>query len=242
MTEVRHDLMPRIFFDEPVAIHVLGERQPRAGRALNLSLGGAFVRGDELLPEDTRLVIRFALPDGYIVEAEARVVRHVPAADPLEPCGMALQFLGMTPECGERFERFLGARLEPAAGASVRLHLGDLGFPIRARTHSAWANVLSVDAELPFLRLGSPVSMPMGAPDDLLYGNIRWVSVHVPPDSGIPRINIGIEMGPGEDALEFAEDDPTPLDEEDPVFTTEFADHSFQLDRQLRERRASGAH
>ena len=113
--------------------------------------------------------------------------------------------------------------------------MGVLGFPIRAQVHSAWQNVLSVDAELPFFCLGSPVLVLMEDEHELLHGNIRWVSVYVLSDSGVLCINIGIEMdgdSADDDVLDGWDD------ELDPVCTPQFVEHSHALDLHLRQRRA----
>jgi hypothetical protein len=190
-TQIRQQAEPRIFFDQPVAIYVADRERPLHGRALNLSRGGIFVRVETLLPRTTPVAILFELPDGQLVDAEATVVRLVRPESATEPTGMALCFGPLDPAAEERIEQFIIGRTRPAGGEEVRLHLDRLGYPIKARTHSAWQNMLSVDAELPFLQLGSPVSVPLPEGSN---GSIRWVSVHVPPDSGIPRINIGIEI------------------------------------------------
>lgn len=238
-TEVRDDLVPRIFFDEPVFLFASGQKQPIAGRALNLSRAGIFIRVDQLEAElEGTVGLEFALPDGAVVEANAWVVRHVLSEDPLEPAGLALCFTRLAPGCSEALDGFLSERLQPAVGQSVRLQLGELGFPIRAQAHSAWSNVLSVDAELPFLRLGSPVTVP--TEDDAhttLQGSIRWVSVHVPPESGVPRINIGIEMAPDGASDKTLDDDWEVWEDEglDPVYTEEFAQHAHIVERQRRQ-------
>lgn len=231
---VRDEQLPRIYFDEPVAIFVPGQQEPLEGRALNLSEGGIFVRG-ALLPEGTTSVnVRFCLPDdpGHAIEAEARTVRRVDPRRPEEPPGLALCFEAMDEESATSLRRFIDERLRPAAGEAVRLQLGELGFPIRAQAHSSWANILAVDAELPFLRLGSPVHLTCG--DGEGQGSIRWVSVHVVPETGVPRINIGIDVEPPTSTREVEGDW---ADEGDPVCTVEFVAHSLEADRVARSRR-----
>jgi len=246
MSEVRDDhLVPRVFFDEPVSVFIPGEDEPLPGRAMNLSRAGIFVRLNQLMAEvEGAVAVEFTLPDGPVIVADARIIRQVLPEDPLEPAGLALCFTRLAPGCSEPLNQFLTERLEPAAGNTVRLELGELGYPIRAKAHSIWSNVLSVDAELPFLRLGSPVTVPLqdGLGDDQdLRGSIRWVSVHVPPESGVPRINIGIEMQP-DDAVDegdlCVDDEWARWDDEglDPVCTEEFVHHCHALDTRPRRR------
>jgi len=240
---VRDDLQPRVFFDLPVSIYVADEEEPLVAQAVNLSRSGIFVRTQQHLPVGTQTGFRFSLPAGEVVSGSATVVRGVLAADWSEPAGLALRFDSLGHGCEALLDGFLARRLRPAGGPTVRLELGELGCPIRARTHSSWSNVFSVDAELPFLRIGSSVRVARG--DEPGEGNIRWVSVHVPPESGIPRINIGIEMDSDSQPLDLADDveDPPSDDwdeelwelwDEDPVCTEEFVEDSRRLDCLLR--------
>jgi uncharacterized protein (TIGR02266 family) len=237
MSRIRQQMEPRVFFDQPVLFQAGGS--PHEGRALNLSRSGMFVSSDQVFDRGTSLTLAFSLPDTQTISAKASVVRRMEMDTPTERAGMALRFDELEPLSAARIGRFVSDRTRPASGETVRLKLGDLGYPINARTHSAWENVLSVDAELPFLRLGSSVSLPQAQG---FNGNIRWVSIHVAPEDGVPRINIGIEMDQLRemDAELF---DPESLfgdDDSDPVCTSEFADHAHRLDRQMRASRRAG--
>jgi len=234
---IRQQIEPRVYFDQPVLMQVDGE--PFEGRAFNLSRNGMFVSAHEQLAQGAVLTLAFSLPDAQAVSARAVVVRQVGMDTPLERAGMALRFLELEPHCAARVDSFISERTKPAQGETVRLKVGDLGFPIKARTHSAWDNVLSVDAELPFLRLGSAVSLPQAQG---FNGSIRWVSVHVPPETGIPRINIGIEMDELRDLdAELFDPEDLNFDEDlDPICTHTFSDHSQRLDHQIRSTRRSG--
>jgi hypothetical protein len=237
MSEViRHETSPRIFFDEPVAILTPGSELPRHGRALNLSAGGLYVCCEELLPEASVVRLTFTLPGSGPITAEASVVRSVCPEDALEPCGMALRFTTLEPDSATVLAQFIDGRLQPPPGEAVRLLVGELDFPIVAHTQGTWDNVVSVDAELPFLRLGSPVKMqlPAGWETALGEGSIRWVSIHVPPSTGVPRLNIGIAMQPPPGGV--AVDDDV-----DPVCNHGFADHSRELDHAVRAERRQAA-
>jgi hypothetical protein len=234
---IRHDQEQRVFFDGSVVLQPAGD-EPRRGRALNLSRGGMFVCAEKHLLPSTELTVRFVLPDGADITAGARVVRVINPRDELEPPGMALQFEIMTNDAVQRLDAFIRQRVKPGPGEALRIELGELGLPIRTQAHSSWDNVLSVEAELPFLRLGSPVSVPpqAGVGGDG-KGAIRWVSVHVAPDTGVPRINIGIELDPEEEADAEAFDPDGTTVEEDPILTADFAEQACQLDQSLREER-----
>lgn len=231
----RHDLAPRIFFDEPIELRqVLDDNNAStlSGRALNLSIGGMYVRAYVALPEAARVEVRFLLPTGVVVHAEATVLRSTPGAQN-EACGIALRFDGIEREAAYELDQFIEDRLKPANGQTVRLQLGKTR--VRARAQASWGNVISVDAELPFLKLGSLVDVH---PSDQVApgaGEIRWVAVHVCPDSGVPRLNIGIELEEREVTL------PEYDELADPIYTREFAEHARLRDRQMRDARKRGA-
>jgi hypothetical protein len=233
---IRQDSYPRVFFDEPVAIWVQGTEEAISGRALNLSCSGIYICCAELLPESTAVHLEFDLPDGNAVAADALVVRSIDPTCPTEPAGMALLFQTLLQGSGERIESFIQNRMQPATGERVRLQLGDVAFPIAARAQSLWGNVLSVDAELPFLRLGSTVNLEF--PEGVAGaegGSIRWVSIHIPPSTGVPRLNIGIEMDSPPTGRLFDEE------EIDPICNHAFAEHSRDADQTLRAERRMAA-
>ncbi len=239
-SRIRQQMEPRVFFDQPVLFQAEGS--PYEGRALNLSRSGMFVAASQVFDRGTSLTLAFSLPDAQPVSVRASVVRRLELDTPSERAGMALRFEELEPLSAARIGRFVSERTRPASGETVKLKLGDLGYPIKARTHSAWDNVLSVDAELPFLRLGSSVSLPQAQG---FNGAIRWVSVHVAPEDGVPRLNIGIEMDELRE-MDAALFDPESIfdddsdSDSDPICTSEFAEHAHRLDRQLRASRRAG--
>jgi hypothetical protein len=229
--EIREETAPRIFFDEAVTIMMADREEPVMGRALNLSEGGIYVCAPEQLSSDVRVTLQFCLPDGDFITTPARVIRAVTPKDPVEPAGMAMCFEDLPHDHAERIHRFISSRLQPATGEAVRLELGELGTPIAARTQSYWDRFLAVDAELPFLRLGSGVSYQFtGGQKVGGNGCIRWVSVHVPPSTGVPRLNIGIELSDDCPVVEVQE-------EVDPVCNGEFTEHSKEVDKEVRAER-----
>ncbi len=223
-------ITPRIFFDEPISISTSNGQDPLIGRALNLSRGGVYVCTPTLLPESQSVQLQFRLPDGDPVTVNATVLRRVCPEDNCEPAGMALRFDSMEPDYAQRIDRFISNRMHPCTGESIRLELGEFGVPIKARTQSYWRGYLAVDAELPFLRLGSDVSLQLPGGMQTEQGAIRWVSIDVPPDTGIPRLNIGIELAEKTEKILLEE-------ETDPVCNSEFAQDSAQLDQEVRSRR-----
>ena len=230
MSILRDECLPRIHFEEPVSLEVTETGEVLSGRGLNLSCGGIFVRTEELLAEGTRVRLGFALPGGRPLCTNATVLRAVPATDAREHAGLALCFDELSASALREIDAYLESFLRPADEQRVRLQLGDAGLAINARPQSCWGNFLSVSAELPFLRVGSTVRLldASGAPVE--SGAIRWVSVQVPPETGVPRLHIGIEV----EAAPVAELlDP----ERDPVCCTEFVEDAQSLDSRLRAER-----
>lgn len=226
---IRSELVPRVYFDEQVSL--LDERHSIVlrGRALNLSTAGMFVCGECSIEHTTPLDVRFELPGGGAVEARVSVVRAIGDDDPFEPAGLALRFETMTGDCAARLERFIAGMLQPASGHRICLDLDELGSTVSATAHSSWGNVLAVDAELPFLRVGSAVHLSSTMPTESRNrGAVRWVSVHIDPDTGIPRLNIGIQLDDASSAnpAQASEGSDILHDEElDPIYTTDFVQH-----------------
>lgn len=213
---LRNESSARVHFAEPVALR-RSDGASVEGVALNLSCGGIFVCSKSNFDLYQHVRVRFDLPGGGPIDAQASIVRC--GIEPNEPRGVALRFDDMSEDCGERLQHFVSARLEPAAGQQVRLELTDIGSVVAAKAHSSWDNMLSVDAELPFLRLGSEVQVQTPQGSRHWPGSVRWVAVHIDTHSGVPRLNIGIELGVRERA-------PDPSDERyDPVLTDDFARH-----------------
>ena len=72
---LRHVPSQRVFLDEPVWLTPAGEELAQPGRALNLSTGGLFVCTEAVLDAGSAVLVRFSLPGGTLVSAEAAVVR-----------------------------------------------------------------------------------------------------------------------------------------------------------------------
>lgn len=230
--EQRDVLAPRIFFDGEVLLERDGERIA-SGRAHNISMRGVFVRMPEPLAVESVVRAHVALPDGHDIVADATVVR-VCGEESLEPTGIALRFDQLLDEGAGLLQAFVEESQRPARGETLRVSFDQLAAPVVVRAHADWDDVVAVDAELPFLQLGSHVQIAKDTNAAPRGGAIRWVSIHVCPDTGIPRLNVGIEIDADEDVEE--------IDEEfDPVLSGEYARHAEQHDRQLREARKGDA-
>jgi uncharacterized protein (TIGR02266 family) len=223
----RESLAPRVNFEQPVALAT--PQQRLQGLALNLSTTGIFVRTDAVIPVATPVDLRFRLPTGEPLQARGTVVRATAKMLAGEPPGVALRFEEIDGEHAALLASFIEQRLRPSQGDRVRLRLDELSTTLRATAHEAWDNVVSLQAELPFLRLGSGVHLQASPRDRLSQGQIRWVDVVIDPQSGVPRLNVGIELqGPH----------PTTVDEEeDPVLSADFHNHTREHDHNLRAAR-----
>lgn len=220
----RSEGAPRVQFEETVAL-IWKDHPCLEGAALNLSRGGMFVRSERPAALPGALRVLFQLPGGGPIDARAAVVRVAAAQAGSEPQGVGLRFEAMSADCAERLREFIAGRLEPASGERLRLELSELGSVIGATAHSCCDDVLSVEAALPFLRVGSPVQVHASGGMRGMRGNggtVRWVAIHADPVSGIPRLNIGIGLVPAELTPTQVEDEP-----HDPVLTDAFAAHAL---------------
>lgn len=228
---IRDELAPRIYFEEKVKIRAKELSIECMGRAHNLSTKGIFIKDVEMLPLETMVDLSFALPSGKKVSIGSKVVRHVELTH-VEPAGIGFEFCEFEKGVLEELNDFIDQRLQPAKGEAVHLAIGDIPAPIAARASGSYGDILSVDAELPFLRIGNSVTVNAAEP---MSGSIRWVSVHMCPQTGIPRLNIGIDTKSERAELEHD-------DEDDPVFTHDFVEHVENLDQAIRkEKKAASA-
>ena len=233
MSILRDECLPRIYFDEPVSVELVETGEVLTGRGLNLSCGGLFVLGAQLLAEGTRVRLGFALPGRPPLCANATVLRAVPNADAREPAGMALCFEELSSAALREIDAYLESFLRPADEQRVRLQLGEAGLAINARPQTCWGNLLSVSADLPFLRVGSTVRLLDGNGAPVESGAIRWVSVQVATENGVPRLHIGIEV-------EASATEPREA-EHDPGCCADFVEDAQSLDSRLRAGRRPAA-
>lgn len=197
---LRNDLDPRVFFNESIEL-TLDDGTFIHGPAINLSCGGVFVISDVVLKPEETIRFRFALPNEELVTGTARVVRTVDKQILHEHSGIALCFISFDGHSETTLRHFVETQLKPKQGAPIKLKLSDLHLPITAHAQSLWGDIVSVDAELPFLRLGAFARIQTKGDDTpnsdasgtAAQGVIRWVAIHVDPESGIPKLNIGIE-------------------------------------------------
>ncbi len=102
----------RVFGGFPVQF--LHQEQWRAGEVYNISREGAFIQTDDPPPENTRLEVRFLLPDQDApLQAQAFVnwVNHAQEdLDRLSPRGIGVSFLTLNLEGCTSLDRFVASR------------------------------------------------------------------------------------------------------------------------------------
>jgi hypothetical protein len=82
--------------------------------------------------------------------------------------------------------------MELPAGQQVRIRVDGLASPLRALAREISSECITLEAELPWLRLDSAVSTELG-PHDVRNGRVRWMGVDVGP-SGTARLRISVDV------------------------------------------------
>ena len=190
---MRSTTAPRIAHDASVTVE--GEAQePFAARAVNLSVGGMFVESATLLEPGAQVALKVELRDGgAAVDAQGEVV-WVRDGDGEAP-GMALRFVGLDETSTRRIGRVVAAgRREPSAlfKRDVRIRLASLPAPLRAVARDQSEEGLILEAELPWLKLGSEISAELG-PGQTRTGRVRWVGLDL-TRAGAARLRILVDL------------------------------------------------
>ena len=93
-------------------INFLGHDNFYTGFSEDISNGGLFVATYQLKPTGTEVTIRFSLPDGTEIEANAvvRWLREPREMDGDVPPGMGLQFVDLHPDARHLIDEFIRQR------------------------------------------------------------------------------------------------------------------------------------
>src|SRR6266542_3974909 len=156
-------------------------------RAINLSVGGIFVAAEAPLDPGAHIQLKVNLLDGRApVAVEGEVVWR---ADH----GMALRFIGLEEAARLRIQQLVKKRENTiVARRDVRIHLPSLSAPLRASARDLSERGIMVEAELPWLRLGSPVTTEL-SPDRACDGRVQWIGLDV-TRSGAARLRIFVDL------------------------------------------------
>lgn len=156
-------------------------------RAVNLSTGGIFVSADEPLDPGEQVHLKVNLRDGATpLDVDAEVVWRADG-------GMALRFVDLDDMGRRRIQRLVQKREPTQLGRrDVRIHLPELSAPLRATARDLTERGVMIEAELPWLRLGSPVTTEL-APDRACDGRVQWIGLDV-TRSGSARLRIFVDL------------------------------------------------
>lgn len=173
---------PRVAHDATVEI---GEGH--RARAINLSTGGIFIAADEPLDPGAQVHLKVNLRDGAApLDVEAQVLRHADG-------GMALRFIELDDVAKRRIQRLVQKREPTQFGKrDVRIHLPSLSAPLRASARDLTERGVMIEAELPWLRLGSQVTTELSA-DRACDGRVQWIGLDV-TRSGSARLRIFVDL------------------------------------------------
>jgi hypothetical protein len=175
---------PRVAHDATVEI---GEGH--RGRTVNLSTGGIFLTADEQLDPGAQVHLKVNLRDGAApLDVEAQVLRHADG-------GMALRFVELDDVARRRIQRLVQKREPTQFGKrDVRIHLPSLPAPLRASARDLTERGVMIEAELPWLRLGSQVTTELSS-DRACDGRVQWIGLDV-TRSGSARLRIFVDLTP----------------------------------------------
>jgi hypothetical protein len=173
---------PRVAHDATVE---LGSGE--LARSINLSTGGVFVSAETPLELGAQLRLKVNLRDGSEpVDVAGEVVRHADS-------GMAVRFLGLGEPDRERIQRLVQKREPTLFGRrDVRIHLPSLSAPLRATARDLSDRGVMIEAELPWLKLGSQVTTEL-SPERACEGRVQWIGLDV-TRGGAARLRIFVDL------------------------------------------------
>ena len=159
----------------------------RRARSVNLSTGGILMSAEAPLELGEQIRMKVNLRDGAEpVEVEGEVVRH---ADE----GMAVRFLGLGDPDRQRIQRLVQKREPTLFGRrDVRIHLPALNAPLRASARDLSDRGVMIEAELPWLKLGSQVTTEL-SPERACEGRVQWIGLDV-TRGGAARLRIFVDL------------------------------------------------
>jgi uncharacterized protein (TIGR02266 family) len=188
---------PRVQHDATVKFETGGGVVPPFdARAVNLSIGGLFVNAPTLLAPGVQVDLQVSLRDGQSpVHTRGEVIRVQDGGE--DERGMALRFVDLGVEAVQRIEKLIALRTREPTGArasrrELRIRLPSLPAPLRAVARDQTDRGLMLEAELPWLTLGSEIVAEL-TPDRAVEGTIRWVGLDV-TRAGHARLRIFVEV------------------------------------------------
>ena len=187
---------PRVRHDATVRLQTGDLGAAFDARSVNLSVGGVFVEADKVLDPGAQVEMRVNLSDGGSpLETRGEVVWVRPQNDDHAKAGMAVRFLALDEMSARRIARLVASRVREPTGMlkrKVRIKLAGLPAALRAVARDLSEQGVMLEAELPWLKLGSMVETEI-APGRSRVGRMRWVGVDVAP-SGVARLRISVDF------------------------------------------------
>ena len=185
--------------------------EPFDADGVDLSEGGLSLRADYLPEIGDRMRCRFeSPPTGERIAVDGEVVWAHDAGERSGEFGLRFDDLG--DELRESLQQLVG-HLRGEASEVARLHLDGVSSPVEAEVLERDGRWLTVEQELPFLRMGMGVTVEQ--PEDAPRGRLASVDLRVV--DGTPRLVLSVEL-----------DEPPALDA--PVGTSE---HTYDDDERM---------
>lgn len=212
-----HDA-PRIPLDLWIRLSHEDFEEPFNADGVDLSTGGLALRADYLPEIGDRLRCRFDCPPGEgAIEVDGEVVW---AHDAGERSGQfGLRFAELAEEAEESLRQLVEHLGGGETRSTARLHLDGVATPIEAEIAARDHEWLTVEQELPFLRLGMGVAVEgaHGPPRG------RLASVDLRLSEGVPRLVLGVEyLTDGTEDL-----GPSTIDEDSEITTRSSAQEAI---------------
>src|SRR5262249_11480553 len=193
--DMRSSEAPRVQLDTTVRMQTGELGAAFEARSVNLSVGGVYVESERVLDPGAQVEMKVNLRDGGTpLETRGEVV-WVRPQDEDGRSGMAVRFLGLDEMSARRIARLVAQRAKEPTGTlkrKVRIKLGALPAPLRAVARDLNEQGVMLEAELPWLKLGSVVTTEI-APGRVRSGRMRWVGIDVAP-SGVARLRISVDF------------------------------------------------
>src|SRR5262252_9025920 len=186
---------PRVQLDTTVRMQTGELGAAFEARSVNLSVGGVYVESERVLDPGAQVEMKVNLHDGGSpLEARGEVV-WVKSQDESAKAGMALRFLALDEMSARRIARLVASRVREPTGMlkrKVRIKLAGLPAPLRAVARDLSEQGVMLEAELPWLKLGSAVTTEVTQGRERV-GRLKWVGIDVAP-SGAARLRISVDF------------------------------------------------
>lgn len=184
-----HDV-PRIPLDVLVRLTHEDFDEPFDADGVDVSAGGLALRADYLPEVGDRLRCRFDCPpEGEEVELDGEVVWAHDAGERSGEFGLRFAELDVRAESAlSRLVEHLGGAKRDGMRPRARLHLEGIATPIDGEVLERDGSWLTVEQELPFLRIGMSVAVEGTGP---AQGRLSSVDLRV--EQGVPRLVLVVE-------------------------------------------------